>query len=474
MKPQVQFLSQNEMERIHQASLKILKETGMCFPVEEALELFRQAGAEILDNDVVRIPEGLVADALSSVPRRRDVTLYARNPEQDVTFTEHSPGLTCMTMATNVIDPFSGEKRPATNDDLADLTRIADGLEHVRVAGGLITPQEVPGAVNDWYTWATCLKNTTKHITGGVLGYRGVLDAIEMGALACGSREEFLKRPCISGWVLTLPPLSMDKESTEAMIEMNRHHIPIMLSSGPILGTTGPVTIAGMLAQAHAEILACITLSQLVSAGAPVTYTSFARGMNMKTANISMGGPEFAVLKAAMAQLGRRLDLPVRMPSMLRDSKVLDAQAGFETGMVATLASFDADIMDAMQLDTDLVVDYPDLIFCNECMAAIRHALKPITVDDDALALDIIREVGPGGTFITHQHTFQHFKTELWHSGLFDHNNWERWQNAGAKDVRQAAMDQIHKLLKEERAPLLSEDATAGIDAIVEAAIREL
>ncbi|MCG8564411.1 MAG: trimethylamine methyltransferase family protein [Desulfobacterales bacterium] len=470
----MQFLSEKEIQNIHASSLKILSTTGMHFPAQEALAAFEKAGCRIQDSDRVLIPSELVADALKKVPKRNEVTLYGRDPQFDVKFTQHIPSLSCMTMATNVMDPHSLEKRAATNEDLAHLTRLAHDMECVAVNGGLVTPQEVPGAVNDWYTWATCMKNTTKHITGGVYGYQGVLDAIEMGAIACGSKEKFLERPFISGWVLTIPPLDMDTASLEAMIEMNRHHIPIMLSSGPILGTTSPVTIAATLAQAHAEILACITLAQLIKPGAPVVYTSFARGMNMKTSNISMAGPEFAVLKACMSQMGLSLDLPIRMPSMLRDSKVLDAQAGFETGMVGTLSSFGADIMDSMQLDTDLVVDYADVVFCNDAMANIRHALRDLDVNEDTLALDVIDEIGPRGTFLGHRHTFKNFKTELLHSDVMDHNNWERWEQLGAKDIRQVCLEKVKGMMEEEKEPFLTPEQEAAIDAIVEKASQDL
>lgn len=472
MTPKLQYLSTKDIETIHECSLKILNEIGMKFPSKEALEVFSKAGAKIIDNDTVLINENLINDSLKKTRKRKDVTLYAMNSGNDVNFSSHDPGIACMTMATNVIDPWSGEKRPATNTDLERLVRIADQLEYIKVSGGLITPQDVNHTICDWHTWATCLKNSTKHITGGVLGYRGVQDAIEMGGIAAGSRDVFLKRPFISGWVLTLPPLGMDIASLEAMMEMNRNNIPIMLSSGPILGSTSPVTIPGMIAQAHAEILSCITLSQLINPGTPVVYTSFARGMNMKTTNISMAGPEFAVLKVTMAQMGLWLDLPVRMPSMLRDSKVLDAQAGFETGMVGTLSSFNADIMDAMQLDTDLVVDYPDLVFCNECMAFIKRSLRELKVDQESMAFDVIKEVGPGGNYLSSQHTFQHFKEELWHSDLFDHDNWENWQNKGSRTIRDKALEKVFAMLEQECPPLLSPEQMNAIDNVVEKAQR--
>ncbi len=473
MKLSLAYLSAKEIDTLHETALKILRDVGMRFPSPKALEIFDRAGAKIRDKDIVSIGEDLVTKALDTTIKRKALRLCALDPDRDVTFENHDPGLACMTMATSVIDPWSGDKRPASMADLARLVHLSDKLAHVRVSGGPVTPQDVDHRVCDWYTWAGCIKHTTKHITGGVLGEQGVLDAIDMGAVAAGSREAFLKRPFISGWVLTLPPLGMDLESLEAMMAMNQHHIPIMLSSGPILGNTGPVTIPGMVAQAHAEILACITLSQLVSPGAPIVYTSFARGMNMQTSNISMAGPEFAVLKVAMAQMGQYLDLPVRMPSMLRDAKILDAQAGFETGMVGTLTSLRADLMDGMQLDTDMVVDYADMVFCNDCMAFIRHAMRDIPINADTLAQDAVAQAGPGGNLLGSKHTFAHFKTELWHSDLFDHDNWEKWESKGAKTIRDKALEQTLTMLEKEPQMLVTEKQAAAIDEIVDRALQQ-
>jgi len=473
MKPILQFLSEEEIGLIHHSAVKILKEIGFRFPSDHALDLLKKAGADVVDGNVARIPENLVEDAIEKVPKRKDVTLFGRDPKHDVSFEKHEPTLACMTMAVNVIDPYTRKKRPATDKDLGDLTRIADQLEHVRINGGLVTPQDVPNAFNDWYTWATTLKNTTKHITGGVLGARCVRDAAKMASIAVGDEELFRNRPFISGWVLTLPPLGIDKESLEALMEMSRLNIPSMLSSGPILGTSSPITIAGTIAQAHAEILACLVAVQLVNPGAPVVYTSFARGVDMKTGAISMGCPEFGILKAAMAQMGRFLDMPVRMPSMLRDAKVLDAQAGFETGMIGTVTGLVADMMDSMQLDMDMVVDFPDLIFCNECMAGIERLARELVVNEESIALEIIKEVGHGGNFLGHQHTFSHFRKELWMPELLERRNWDAWERDGSRDIYEVAREKVLKMLEEESPRLLSLEAEAEIDAIVRSAQEE-
>ncbi len=467
MKPILKVVSDEEIELIHRSSLKILKEIGFRFPLDSTLKLLRKAGAEVTDGNVVKLPEEIVIYAIQNAPKRKDVILFGRDPKYDVTFEKHEPSLACMTMAVNVIDPYTRQKRPATNKDLEQLTRIADQLEHVKVNGGLVTPQDVPNEFNDWYTWATTLKNTTKHITGGILGARGVRDAVKMASISVGDEALFRKRPFISGWILTLPPLGIDNESLDALMELSRLNIPIMLSSGPILGTSSPITIAGTLAQAHAEILACLTVSQLVNPGAPVIYTSFARGIDMRTGAVSMACPEFGILKVGMAQLGRYLDMPVRMPSMLRDAKVLDAQAGFETGMIGTTTALVADIMDSMQLDMDMIVDYPDLLFCNECMAAIERFSKELIVNEETIAFQVIKDVKPGGNFLGHRHTFERFKKELWMPKLFERRNWDSWGKDGSKSIFQVAEERTLEMLKTEYPKLLSPEAEAEIDNVV-------
>jgi len=467
MKPVLQYLSQEEVELVHDSALKILSEIGFRFPLEEALTLLEKGGAH-LHGHIARIPKELVIRALERVPKRDQVTLYGLDRRHDLTFEKHEPTLACMTMAVSVIDPYTREKRPATDKDLADLTRIADQLDHIKVNGGLVTPQEVPGAFNDWYTWATTLKNTTKHITGGMLGARCVRDAAKMASIAAGSEEEFRSRPFISGWVLTLPPLGIDRASLEAMMEMSRWKIPFMLSSGPILGASSPVTIAGTLAQAHAEILACLVVAQLTEPGCPVVYTSFARGINMKTGSISMACPEFGVLKVCMAQMGRFLGLPVRMPSMLRDAKVLDAQAGFETGMIGTVTGLVADLMDGMQLDMDLVVDYPDLVFCNDCMAGIERIARELVVNEETLALDVIKAVGHGGGFLGHPHTLKNFRKELWQPKLLERRSWDQWAKEGSREIFKVAEQRVLEILEAEPVNRLPVELEREIDRVVQ------
>jgi trimethylamine---corrinoid protein Co-methyltransferase len=467
MKPILSYLSEKEIRTIHQASLDLLDRVGMRFPSKTALKLLGRHGARCDSNSIVKFPSVLVEEALRLALKREEVILYGRDPECDLHFGDHDPVIACMTMATNVIDHLSGQRRPASSVDLKNLTLIADSLETVRINGGLVTPQDVPAQFNDWHTWAICLVNTRKHITGGFYGARCVADAVRMAEAIIGDREEFNARPFISGWVLTCPPLQIDEYSLDALMEMSRRKIPAMVSSGPIMGVTSPVTIAGTVAQAHAEILGCLVLSQLVNPGAPFVYTSFARGMDMKTANVTMASPEFAILKGALSQMGRFLGLPVRMPGMLRDSKALDAQAGFETAMVGATAIHNSDIIDAGQLDSDLLVDYADLVFCDECMGALKRLVRPLEVNENSLALDVISEIGYGGEFLGHMHTLKNFRKELWQPRIMERRSWSKYESAGAKSIREVALRRAVEILESHPGYLISSKAKREIDSLL-------
>ena len=468
MKPVFGYLSQPEIERIHQSALEILRDVGMQMPSEEAVKLMKEAGCEVAGENIVKIPAPLVQYAIEKAPGRDQVTLYGRKPEYDINFEADAPFIACMTEATQVIDPHTLKKRPATNEDLARLTRVVNQLDQVRINSALVTPQDVPKEISDWYTWATSLKNTAKHITGAALGAEGVRDTARMAAAAVGGEEAFRQRPFISFWVLSRPPLQVDRLTIEALIEMSRWKIPAIISSGPIVGITSPVTLSGTVAQAHAEVLALLTVTQVASPGAPVVYTSFARSMDMRTGGGSMSRPEFGILKAAMAQMGRFLGLPVRMPAMLRDAKILDAQAGFETALTGLVCAMAADIMDAMQFDSDIVVDFADLVFCNECMGALKRMARDMIVDDDSLALGIIREIGPGGNFLRHKHTFNNFRREVWQPKIFERRVWASWEKDGSKDIHRVAMEKVLKLMEAETPEhMVSTEAAGEIDAIV-------
>lgn len=473
MKPELKYLSDNDIKLVHEKALEMLEDMGIKFEGIEAREYFEKAGA-IIEEDIVKIPRKIIEDTLKTVPKREDFILYGRTPNRDVRISDEIPSIAAMTMATNVIDPYTGNRRPATDKDLEMLTRVLETLDTVTMASGLITPQDVPMEASDWYTWATTIKNTTKHITGGAVGKEGVRDAIKMASLAVGSEEEFLKRPFISFWVLTMPPMKVDENTSNVLMESAVHKVPSVISSGGILGITSPISIESAIVHTHAETLACIALSQLVNEGAPVIYSSYVRSMDMKTLSVAMSSPESAIMKGCMAQLGKYIGLPTKMPANLRDAKVLDAQAGFETGMAGTIGALTSDFIVAMQLDMDLIVDYADLVYSNECMKQLQRIARPLDFSDKKLAYKNMKDTGHGGNFLGRKNTVKNFKKEIWIPEITERGNWESWQSKGAKDIREVALEKVKDILEQLKdKELLAKEVREKIDDIARSSIEK-
>ncbi|MBI2860565.1 MAG: trimethylamine methyltransferase family protein [Chloroflexi bacterium] len=464
MRPEISFLSPEEQERIHQAALWLLENVGMQMPCPEALAIMKKGGAKIEDDSTAKIPRELVQYAVDVAPKRDGFVLYGRKPEDDIHFGKDTPVLISMASATHVIDLDSEERHLCTSDDLAKLVRLMDALPNISAAAALANPQEVPRSTVNWYALAILLKNCSKPFIIAPPGAGFVRDAIKMAGLAVGGEDKLLERPFIYFNVLVRCPFQIDRLSLEALIELCRYGFPAILGSGPILGATGPATMAAGVAQVHAEMLAGIVLTQLIRPGNPVVYASTGRIMDMRTGNVSMAGPEFSILKGAAGQMGRYLGLPVKLPAFLRDAKVLDAQAGFETGTVGLVSALAGDIINGMQFDMDLLVDFADLVFSDEAMAAIKRIVRGFTVDDNSLALDVIKQVGPGGNFLKNKHTLRNFRSEFWMPRLMDRRGWTAWYADGHKDIAKRARERAREILAEHQPERLAPEVEAELD----------
>lgn len=466
MKDRMKLLTDVQVENVHEAALHMLETLGMEFDNDEACEYFKKAGATV-DGHICKIPRTLIEKCLATVPKKEDFVLYGRTPDRDWKVQDHLPTLHAMTMAVKVIDPITGDVRDATRDDLAKMTQILERMDCFTAASAPVTPQDVPLAAADWYTWAESIKHTTKHITGGCVGKQGVYDAAKMGAIALGSMEEFKKRPFLSVWALTSPPLRADENMCNTLMAAAEMGMCNVITSGGILGMSSPITVESALIHTHAEIMATIALTQLVNPGAPVIYSSFVRSVDMGTMCVGMGSPESTLMRGCMAQLGNYLNLPTQTPTMLRDGKVLDAQAGFETGFCGLVGAMTSDFVICTQLDSDLIVDFADFPFTNECMQQIQRLLRPLDFDEERVDFDNMEEVGHGGSFLDSYHTVQYFRSELWTPDLTERDNFANWKARGGKDIRQKALERSLSIIEEVGGKaLLSDEQCKAIDEI--------
>jgi trimethylamine--corrinoid protein Co-methyltransferase len=440
----LQLLSKEEQDRIHAASLEILEQVGMAVMDAEALELLAGAGAKVdFAAQRVRFPASLIQHALAKAPS--EVKLYGRDINQVVHLRQGGVYYSTSGYAVWVYDPATGKRRAMGKEDLAWVTRLADGLDQVDIYALLGTPVDAPPETNDRYQLAIALANTRKHIWNTAYGKEGVEDAVRMASAVRGSPEALRQYPLFTLDLTTLSPLQLDERQASTMIAGARHGIPIGASPGPIGGATGPVTLAGTLTQANAEFLGALALCQVVQPGIPVIYTQWTRSLDMASGSVAMGGPEFSLLRIATAEMARYYGLPSRGGGMMTDAKAPDAQMGMEKLMNCLMASLAGLNVVAGVGQTDFIntVRADQMFIDNEMISIVKRICRGILVNEQTMALEAIQQVGPGGNYLAAEHTVANFRQELWFPRLFDRKIWAVWEEEGAIEIAGRASERV-------------------------------
>jgi len=462
---QYQPLTEEQIRQIHQASLTVLEHTGIHVENEDALALYRQGGAWV-DGNRVHITQAMIEKALETVPAR--VLLAGRDPEQDVVLEDKRVYAGTGGSPTMVLDPGADTVRPSTLRDLADLARLADALQHCDFIVIPLHPTDVPDEdvpINRFYT---CLTHSTRHIMGGVGSIEGALQVIEMGAMIAGGSEALRERPFISAitsWMVS--PLHLDTSVTDILIEWCKHGLPVALSSAPMAGSTSPVTLAGTLTQLNAEQLSGIVLSQLVRPGTPVLAGYIPGVADMRTGGYLGGAVEFGMMQAAAAQLAHFYGVPIYGSGGMSDSKLPDAQAGYEKMATFLLAAMGGCnyIHHALGMITNMsAASLEQAVIDDDIVGMAMRVLRGIEVTEDSLAVEAIHRVGPGGHYLMDRHTLQFMRSELFYPPLADRQNRAMWEEAGKKDTRARAIARVERLLRKHQPP--------GLPPAVDAAIR--
>ena len=468
----LELLSEEDVEQIHSASLEILSSTGVKIDDSSAREMLKQEGAQVDEcKGIVKIPETLVLESLRKAPR--GFILYGRDGAPPLRL---EPWTTCYTTggyATYVYDLSTHVRRDVTSKDLADAVRLADALSNCELLAGLpAAPRDIPQATLDRHQWAIGLANTRKHILGEARGYDSVKDAIAMAAAVVGSVDELRKRPIISFDVTATSPLTYDQLQTQEIVGGARNGIPVSISSGPMAGASSPVTLAGTMTMANAEFLSGLVISQVASPGAPVIYACWARHLDQRTANVTMGTPEFALLRVCQAQLGRFYGLPTRGGGIITDSKTVDAQDGYEKMVTCLLPAMGGlNIIAGMAMVDSLnTMSFEQFILDDEIVGLTRRVLSGIDVNGEKIAVDLIKNIGPGGSFLGTKHSLKYFREELWIPRISDRTTWSQWHEKGEKTAEARAREHVKKLLDSERPFQLSPEIEKRIHSILQEA----
>jgi trimethylamine--corrinoid protein Co-methyltransferase len=461
------MLSNEQCETIHLASLEILRRTGVRVYHDEALSLLRTAGAIITDGNLVRFTPGLVEWALGQAPSR--IALCGRGSHEVLAPLEgrevnFGPGSDCL----NYLDPRTGQRRVFTTDDVIDCIRVVDALPELTFCMSMGIPSDLETANPYRWQFAKMLENTTKPIVF-VCDDRADNEAIvAMAAAAAGGIEELRLSPTLLLYSEPSTPLKHSETATSKLLYMAEQSLPIVHSPAPMMGGTAPATMAGGLALGNAEVLSSLVMHQLTRPGAPFVYGSGLHHLDMRTTISVYSAPEFELARIAVAELGRIYRLPTWGYAGHSDSLVMDEQAAADavfSVLVSLLAGSNL-VHDVGYLEAGLTTSPEMIVFTAGMIDMMRHFTSGISLDAEELAMDVIHQVGPGGEFLSTDHTLAHFR-DFWEPDLFSRRRAGDWIEAGNERLGNRLREKTVQILDEHKPEPLPAATREEIDYIL-------
>ena len=426
-------LSDEDINRIHKTVLKVIEEVGFQVNSQDALRYFKQAGAIDGDGDnVIRMPASKVMELLETAPS--EVRLCGQDEKNDVILGGNKVYAGTGGTALYIYEPDTENKRLATVEDLKKIAKLVDNMENIHLYMLPTYPSELPVEQVDVNRFFAGLSNSSKHIMGGVYTIEGVEQVIKMAGMIAGSEEALRKRPLVSMIACVMSPLKMDAHYGDLLISIANKGIPVICPSEPLCGATSPVTLAGNLVVQTVDSLMGVVLSQIVNPGTPAIFGSVATNTDLRDLRYLAGSVEMGLLNAGGAQMAQYYKLPFYATGGMTDSKVLDAQSGYESAITTLMcglagANFIHDSAGLMEFA--MTVSYEKFVIDNEIIGMMMRAVEGIKVDDDTLAYDVISQVGPGGNFVTSKHTRRYMRSEHYQPLLSDRESREEWESKG-------------------------------------------
>ena len=449
----MEVLSKEEIGRIDLLSKQILDRSGVRVRHAHALKLLDELGCDVHHaSSMVRMPEDVIHRALELTPER--FRLYRRDQVESILLGGDEVVFGPGGFAVFVEDSDTGKRRVALRRDLHEHLRLSDYLPGCEFNHVNVFPSDLPADTADLYMWADSLIYQTKPIMNENYSAHSVDVLVQMAAVVAGSIEAVRERPQVCLDVCVVSPLTHETRQVDLLLSGARYGLPISINSGPIAGGTSPVTLASVVLQANVELLSALVIT-LAGAQAysrpmpPVLYGSWGRHMDMRYGTVTMGGPEFGLLKVCTAQMGRFYGIPTRGGGVLSDSLLSDAQSGYEkmlTTVVPALAGLN--YISGMGLnESENLQSLAQLVIDDEIVTMVKRMLRGVLVDREHLAADLIVETGPDGNFLDSDHTLRYFREEFFDPAISNRMKYERWQDAGSLPVHKKALARAEQIL---------------------------
>ena len=461
-------LSDEDVQRIHNAALTVLENTGVEIQDSECRHIFAEAGARV-DASINRVyvSRQMVEQALRLA--NRDVVLYSRDGRTDLHLRGKRVHLGTGGAAVLVLDLETGQARHSRLRDLYDIGRLVDTLDNIHFYLRPVVARDVENDDLDVNTFYACLNATGKHVMGGCYFPRKIDDILRLGSLLAGGQDAFLARPFLSlnlGWVVS--PLRFALETVETLTAAVRAGLPVSLVSAPLSGATAPAALVGTLVQVTAEELAGIVYVQLLRPGHPMLMGGMPLVTDLRTGGMIGGCAELALMNAAAAQMAHFYGLPIYNSCGITESKLPDAQAGFEKGLttaVTALAGAHFNHHSAGMLESLLCVAYESYVMDDDLNGQVMRLVRGLEVTDDSLSVDVIHEIcidGPSH-YLGHEQTLRLMNSEYYYPHTADRATRADWEARGSLDMREHARRQAREILRTHYPPPIPEAVDAEL-----------
>ena len=472
--PRFQVLTEEEIEAIYFSALTVLYETGVRVYDKEGVDVAQSGGAIVEgtteDSSLVKIPPWMVDKALATLPRKVVVTGPDRRHRMELYKNQIFFGAGSDTPFT--IDPYTGERRRATYQDVKNFARLAQALPNIDFHMSLGIVQDVAVGTYDRWQYLAMLEGTNKPINVTAVDLDGLNDQLEMAYIRVGGEDEWKKGPIFSLYIEPVSPLSHSEEVVQKLLFATDHDIPFVYTPCPLAGATAPSTLAGTAVQALTESLFGIVVSQIRKPGASLIIGGLMSNMDMRTTVYCYGSPEMALLSAAYTDITKWLGVPEYETAGCSDAKMFDEQAAMEATInIATAALIGGNMIhDVGYLEQGLTSSMEMMVASDEIIDMVKRILRGIPVTDATKALDVMETVGPGGHYLEHDHTYERFRTEIWRPKLIDRQNWENWTANSSKTHRDRVHEKVVQILESDTDPLMDDKMLHELRRICELA----
>jgi trimethylamine--corrinoid protein Co-methyltransferase len=469
LRPQFRVLSDPQIEKLYRATLDCLERTGIHVRNAEARMLLSQAGARV-DGVRVRIPPSTIEEAVAAAPRA--FTLWGRDGQRRLEVGPGSnyfgPGPTC----TYFVDPETGERRKTRRGDPGLTALVCDALDQIDYVMSLGLIDDVTPSLAPVYEFAEMVANTTKPVLPWGYSPQNVADIYEIAVAVAGDEEALRRRPFIAFFATYQSPLVQTDEDLANAFYAAERGIPVVFVGGGAAGSTAPITGAGTLVISLAGALTSLAVTQLKVRGAAVCIGGVPEAMDLRTSRPVYGSPEMSLYSAAMSDVARTLGLPFMGTAGASEAKVLDLQAAIESTMQVLFSALSGATLvhDVGFLDCADIGSLEMLVMTDEIIAMTRRVMRGIEISNEALMLDLIDRVGPGGEFLSAKETARRCRTEIWNPTLMDRGAWVNWEAAGSQTMQDRIKARLREILFTHKPPPLPAGAAARIDATLGAA----